>query len=271
MTAGQVLGTWEPAAAIGPLLGAGVYLACARGRRWPAQRTAFWLAGMAALFVAAGSGLDAYDDRLLSIHMLQHLVLTLVAAPLIAAGAPVRLALRVLAPPGRRALGRLLHHPLVQAIGAPPVAFAIFAGVTVVTHETGFYDLAVRNDAVHALEHVLFLTSALIFWAPLIGVDPIPRAPGFFGRTVLLLLGMIVMSVVAVRLVDASSVRYPSYLAPARELGVSALADQRSAGALMWVGGTLVMGALLVVIGWLALEREERRAVAAERRAEARG
>jgi cytochrome c oxidase assembly factor CtaG len=77
------------------------------------------------------------------------------------------------------------------------------------------------------------------------------------------------MSIVGVGLVDAGSARYEAYLAPARELGVSALADQRTAGAIMWVDGALVGAVLVILLGWLALEREERRAQLAERRAEA--
>jgi putative copper resistance protein D len=269
VSAGHVLGTWEPAAAVGPLLAALVYVCAARGRGWPLHRTLFWLSGTAALFVAAGSGLDVYDDQLLSIHMVQHLVLTMVAAPLLAAGAPIRLALRASGRSGRRTIGRLLHHRIVHTLGWPPVALAIFAGVMIGTHTAGFYDLALRHESVHALDHMLYLSSALLFWIPLIGVDPVPRAPGFVGRTVMVLLAMTSMSIVGVGLVDAGSVRYEAYLAPARQLGVSALADQRTAGAIMWVGGALVGAVLVILLGWLALEREERRAQLAERRAEA--
>jgi putative membrane protein len=136
--------------------------------------------------------------------------------------------------------------------------------VMVGTHFSGLYDAAVRDQSLHALEHLLYLGAGVLFWAPLVGADPTPQPLSPASRVLYLLLAMPPMALVGVALVSSAEVRYPAYLEPARELGVSALADQHAAGMIMWAGGTAVLGAAVLVLGWDALRREERRVVARE-------
>jgi putative membrane protein len=235
-------------AALGPALLALGYAWAARRTPWPWRRTAAFATGC----VALGGALAASDARLSS-HMAEHLALTMVAPPLLLMGAPLRLALRTLPAGGpRRAAGRALHalRPLVF----PPVAFALFATTILATHLTPFFDAAVRHPGLHVLEHVLYLTTALLFWAPVVGADPLPRL-GWLGRTLMLLGSMPAMSVVGVLLEQATTPRYSSY---------PSLADQRTAGALMWVGSSAIAAVFTLVLGWQALAHEERQQRARE-------
>ena len=106
--------------------------------------------GALALAVALWPALDAAADRRLTAHMGEHLLLGLVAPALLALGAPVRLALGGLPPPGRRAVGRALHHPVVRALTRAPVATALVVGATVVVHLPGAVDAGERSAALHA-------------------------------------------------------------------------------------------------------------------------
>jgi putative copper resistance protein D len=269
-----VLDTWwiDPGLSLALLASAAVYVEgvrrCARGRRaerrWPRQHTAAFLGGLAAIAIALESGLDGYAEDLLSIHMVQHLMLILVAAPLLLAGAPLTLALRALAPAPRRALAGVLRGRVVGALSHPATGVAALGVVMFSTHLTALFELALTHPVIHVGEHMLYLGSGLLFWSVLIAPGPRRRRLDGLGEVVYLLLGMPLMSVVGVILETDGSPRYHAYIAPARRLGVSALGDQRLAGALMWVAGTLVMGVVALTVAWRSILAEERRAVARE-------
>ena len=228
---------------IGPLVfvaavGAAYAVGVRRARRWPAARSLAFAAGVLVLGVALLAPLDGS----LSGHMAQHLLLGVVAPLLLAAGAPVRLAL---AASRRRAWVRALHRlPLRPAVG-----WAAFTAVMLATHFTGLYELAVRDPFVHALEHLAYLSAGLLFWAPLLAVDPLPRPPGPAARFVWLLAAMPPMGLVGAKLLQPTAA-YPSY---------PDLADQRTAAGVMWGAGSLLMSAALVAIVFSALLREEAR------------
>jgi putative membrane protein len=117
------------------------------------------------------------------------------------------------------------------------------------THFTGLYELAVRDPFVHALEHLAYLLAGLLFWAPLLAVDPLPHPPGPAARFAWLLAAMPPMGLVGAKLLRAT-VAYPSY---------PSLSDQRTAAGVMWGAGSLLMAAALVAIVFSALLREETR------------
>ncbi|HWC28349.1 MAG TPA: cytochrome c oxidase assembly protein, partial [Solirubrobacteraceae bacterium] len=154
-----------------------------RGRRWPIARSLAFAGGLLAVLVALASGLDARADVELSTHMLQHLLITTVAAPLLVAGAPLSLALQAARGSTRRALAELVRSRAVRLLTAAPVAFAAFAAATLGTHLTGFYDAALRVPLLHAGEHLLYLATAVLFWLPLIGANPVPQLRSWAGRT----------------------------------------------------------------------------------------
>jgi len=266
---GDLLGGWRPDP--GLLASAAVALVAygwgvRRAARWPAARAGAFALGVGAVLLALASGIDAWAERLLSVHMVQHLLLTLVAAPLLVAGAPLALALRALPRGGGRALARALRSPVVRVVAHPLVAWALLPALVLASHLTPLYEEALHHPLVHAAEHAAYLGAALLFWLPVLGAEPLPHRPGAVGRLLYLLLAMPAMAAAGVVLTLDERVRYPSYLAPARALGVDALADQRAAGTIMWVAGSALAAALTVLAAWLALLAEERRAVAREAR-----
>jgi cytochrome c oxidase assembly factor CtaG len=224
-----------------------------------AREAAFLAGGLAVLVVALLPPFDAVADRRLTVHMVQHLLIVFVAAPLIVAGAPVRLALRTLPRDGRDALVRLLHSRFARTLGHPVVAWSVFAAVMLGTHVPAFYDLALRVPAVHAGEHALYLWAALVFWAPLIAVDPVAHRLSSIGAVLYMLTAMVPMTLVGVWLLTAESVVYPHYAAYG-----NALADQHSGGVVMWLAGGLLLIAATLICVWAAMLREERHARARE-------
>jgi cytochrome c oxidase assembly factor CtaG len=220
--------------------------------RWPWARTALWATGVLALAFALSPPMDAWADVRLSAHMVQHLLLTLVAAPLLVAGAPIRLWLRGLGSGGRRRLARALHSWAARVLARPATGWAAFTAVMVGAHLTGVYDLALRHPAVHAAEHIAFLGSALLFWAPLVGADPLPGRVGSVGRVAWLLAAMPPMGLIGALLLSGPA-RYAAYAGP------GAAADQRTAAAVMWGIGSLVMAGATVALVFAALLAEERR------------
>jgi putative membrane protein len=219
------------------------------------SRIALLGAGVAVLVAAVLPPFDAVADRQLSVHMVQHLLIIFVAAPLIVAGAPVRLALRLLPRGGRDALVRFLHGRVARVLGHPLVAWSLFAAVMLGTHVPAFYDLALRVPAVHAAEHALYLWAALVFWPPVIAVDPVPHRLSAPAGVVYMLTAMIPMTVVAVWLLTADGVIYDHY---------SSLSDQRSGAVIMWLGGDVLMIVVTLAVVWVAMLREEARQRARE-------
>ncbi|HEY7970563.1 MAG TPA: cytochrome c oxidase assembly protein, partial [Candidatus Limnocylindrales bacterium] len=141
----------------------------------PRRRTVCFLLGLAAVAVALMSGIDTYDTTLFSIHMVQHLLLTLLAAPLIVLGAPITLLLRASTPHVRhRVILPILHSRVLRAITFPVVTWVLFAATMWWTHFSAIFNASLENPAIHDLEHALYLTVGLLFWWPAIGLDPSP-------------------------------------------------------------------------------------------------
>ncbi len=236
--------------------------------RWPARRTVAFLVGLVVLAAALGSGLAFRAEALLSAHVVEHLLVTMVAAPLLVAGAPVALALRALHGAPHARLAQAVRSRAAQWVTRPAVAWTLFAVVTLATHVPVVYEAALRSAPLHAVEHIVLLATAVLFWLPLLGTNPVRHRLSALGAVPYLLVAMVPMTLVGVALVSWTSVLYPAHVAAGRELEVSALADQGSAGAIMWLGGSLVLVVAVVGLGMRALLREERRAVARERYAD---
>ena len=236
----------------------------------PVLRTAAFLGGLAAIAIALQSGIERYDTTLFSVHMVQHLLLMLVAAPLIALAAPVTQLLRASSPAARtRWLLPVLHSTPVAAIGHPIVAWLTFTVVLWATHFSPLFDLALEDRGVHELEHGLYLIASLLFWWPVVGADPARRRLPYPVRALYLLLQLPVNSFLGMAILFAPAALYHHYATLGSPYGITALADQQTAGGIMWLAGDVafIVALLALVAAWM--RHEERDAPAAERRADA--
>lgn len=234
----------------------------------PRRRTVTFVLGLAAIAVALLSGIDRYDTTLFSVHMVQHILLALVAAPLLVLSAPITLLLRVASPETRRRwILPVLHSRAVRIVAFPVVGWLAFAVVMWLAHFSPLFDAALEDPLIHELEHALFLGSALLFWWPAVGVDPAPWRMSHPVRIAHLFLQMTQNTFLAVVLLNAGGVLYPHYASLARSWGPTALDDQRLAAGLMWLFGDLIfIGAIMAtVVLWLRFETVD--APRADRRA----
>jgi putative copper resistance protein D len=226
-------------------------------------RIAAWFAGLAAIWLALQSPIERYDTTLFSVHMVQHVLLTLVAPPLLALGAPITLLLRT-ARPGtrRRVLLPILHSWPIRALTFPVVTWLLFAFVMWGTHFSPVFNASLEEPFVHQLEHAAYLVAGCLFWWPVIGLDPSPWRMSEPVRVLYTFLQMPQNSFLGLAIVSATAPLYPHYATLPRDWGPSALVDQQMAGAVMWVGGDLIfLAALLgVVLGWMRRETRETQA-----------
>jgi putative membrane protein len=254
---------------VGAAASAALY-ACATRRlssRWPVRRTAAFMAGVACGVIALQSGIGTFDDRLLSVHMVQHMLLLMVAPLLILSGRPVILALRALPARRRPGLARALDR--LRPLTGPAPCILAFSLVLVLTHLPAFYDATLRQPALHEAEHALYLFAGLLLWWPILDGDPVPaHRLGGLGRLLYMLAAMPAMALVGAYLNRHPSLVYPAYGPPAKALGISAVVDQQQAGAIMWVAGSLIMASVGLWAAISALIAEERRQQARDARAQ---
>jgi putative copper resistance protein D len=264
----DALAAWalSPAPVVGVVVAAAGYASAGRalvrgprGAPWPALRTAAFGGGLLVVLVATCGPPDAFAEVSFTAHMVQHLLLQLLAAPLLVLGMPVTLLLR--ADPRwlpRRRLGRALRSPAVRVVCLPAVTFAAFAALLVGSHLPAVYDLTLRNETVHQAEHALYLATACLFWWTAMGLDPAPGRLSHPTRLLYQLLIMPVMTFLGVAIAGANRILYPHYNDNPPPWGVSALRDQQTAGTLMWISGMVVIPPLLVLVLLRWLDQEER-------------
>ena len=222
----------------------------------PTWRSAAFLTGLVVLAVALTSPIEAYEGELFSVHMLQHMLLELVAAPLLLLGAPATLALRAASPSVRGRLLTVLHSRAVAVVSFPVLAWILFAAVNWGWHFSRLYNDALEIGWLHDLQHLTFLGAALLFWWPVVGADPSRWRLPHPVRLFYLFLAMPQNSFLGIALMSAPTALYPHYLTNLRTWGPSPAVDQSVGGMLMWVGGDVVfllaMG--LVVAAWVRAE-----------------
>jgi cytochrome c oxidase assembly factor CtaG len=222
--------------------------------RWPITRPAAFLGGLAAIFVALASPIEPFAAMLLQVHMVQHLLLMMVAPPLLWLGAPMFPLLRGLPQPVRTYwVAPLFRSPrlrhLCERLTHPRWALPLYVAATWIWHVPAVYELALRSDGWHYLQHACFLGTALLFWYPV--VRPYPARPRWSRWLLLpyLFLADVQNTVLSALLTFADRGLYPYYAQVPRLNGLSALADQEAAGVIMWVPGSIVFLVPLFVIG----------------------
>ena len=220
----------------------------------PRNRTVAFLGGMAALAFALISGIERYDTSLFSIHMVQHILLMLVAAPLIAMSAPITLILRLSSPNTRRRwILPFLNSRAIRFLTFPVVDWILFASVMWTSHFSALFNAALEDPLVHYFEHALFLTSALLFWWPAVGQDPAPWRLSHPARIVHVFMQMTQNTFLAVVLLNVPTPLYPHYLTLIRSWGPSVMDDQHWAAGIMWLTGDLIFltAIMVLVAGWM--------------------
>lgn len=252
---------WTPWLLAGTLLSAFVYwrgwriLRRRDPRRWSGGRLAAFLGGLAAIYIALASPIEPFAYFYLQVHMVQHLLLTMVAPPLFWLGAPLFPVLRGLPQPIRIhwAAPCLRSRPLrttLTRVIQPLPALAIFTAVTWLWHIPALYDLAMRSPGWHYVQHVCLLGAGLVFWHPVIRPYPSRPAWSMWWLPPYLILADVQNTILSALLTFSGRVLYAHYESVPR-LGYStALDDQAAAGVLMWVPGSV---AFLLPLFWIGL------------------
>ncbi|WP_127501552.1 cytochrome c oxidase assembly protein [Actinoplanes solisilvae] len=266
------------------LYGYGVYRLRQRGDHWPVGRTvAFVAGGLGSIAAVTITGIEAYDTTLLSVHMVQHMVLSMVGPIFLALGAPVTLALRTLPSAPRNKLLALLHSRAAKVLTFPLVAFGIFVANPFVLYFTGLYEQTLLHSWLHEFIHVHFIVTGCLFFWPLLGLDPLPGRWPYPGRALLMVLSVPFHTVLGLTIMQSPTLLAGDYY---RNLGLSwtdPVADQVTAGGILWAGGEIVSVTMLgiLIVQWVrqserearridrALDRQEAEEAAAQARSDA--
>jgi putative membrane protein len=211
----------------------------------PDWRVISFSLGLFLIWMAVGSPLAALDEQMLTVHMIQHLLLMTFAAPLILLGLPLKPLLHGLPQQFEQSIvAPLFHRPLLKrfgrVIGRPAFSWLAATATLVGWHVPAIFTLALQSGAWHLFEQATFLVAGLLFWWPV--VQPWPNAPAEPRWSILLYLFLATLpcDILSAFLVFSERVAYPVYLSASRQSGLSVLADQQCAGALMWTCITIV-------------------------------
>ncbi len=254
--------SWEPGVVLGLLLAAALYARGAR-RLWgrpgehgaSARHVASFYGGLGAVAVALVSPLDALSATLFSAHMVQHLSLMIVAAPLLVYASPALPLVLGLPRALRRGLVGL-NAPVLKAswraVTRPLVVLGLNVAALWAWHLPGLYQAALRTEAVHVAEHVTFLATALLFWSLVLSTARRTRL-GYAQAVAYVFAISLQSAALGALLTFASTVLYPVHAPGAALWGVGALEDQQLAGAIMWIPGGGVYLLAMAVLLWRLL------------------
>jgi putative membrane protein len=289
--------TLEPGVLLGLALSGLIYLRGVRslwshagvGRGLTRRQTAAFAGGWLALFIALVSPLDSLSAGLFSAHMLQHSLLTLAAAPLIVLGTPPavlawgiphRLRLKIAAQvapllrriqghnppkrgrqngsqPGQSQAGNFARVSPLKWLQSPLLAWSLHAFALWIWHAPGFFQAALDSELIHALEHLSFFGTALLFWGVLLRPSA-EREIGLGVRLFALFTMALQGGLLGALLTFAPQPWYPGQSGAAASWVLTPLEDQQFAGALMWVpSGTIYLVAVLLLLGARLLAMEE--------------
>lgn len=220
-------------------------------------RALMFYAGLLTILVALASPIETLATQLLWAHMIEHLLLLLVAAPLIVLSAPWMSLWRPLPLGPRRAVAKIVVRSpylapiraIARALGRPLGAWLAFCINLVFWHLPVMYDLTLRNTSAHVLEHITFLLFGIVFWAQVIPSPPLRTSLSYQGRIAYVAAAIIPNVGVSMFLAFSRAPLYAPYAGLGhRPGGISALADQQIAAGIMWSAGDLPFG---IAIAWL--------------------
>lgn len=247
-----------------------------RGDAWPVGRTIGWLAGCAVLLIATSSGIGRYGPAMFSVHMGEHMLLAMLVPILLVLGAPVTLALRALRPAGRSAppgprewLLAGVHSPAARWLTHPLVTLPLFVGSYYALYFSELFPAALPEHGAHLLMNAHFVLTGLLFFWPIIGIDPSPRRLPPVARLAVVLVSVPFHAFFGVAMMSSSTVIGGEfYRALALPWVPDALADQRLGGGLAWASGELPLLLVVVVLLIQWSRHDERSARRDDRRAE---
>jgi putative membrane protein len=242
----------HPSVAIGvALLAATYYFACRICGRRPSRRQLMWFALALTMILFAHTELDELaDDRIFAMHMLQHLLQTLVIPPLLLLGTPGWIIRPLILSRPVKPVARLLTNPLV--------AFILFSAVFVTAHFPAIFDHMCRDENFHIALHLMFMSSGVVLWWPIL--SPLPELPrlAYPAQILYLFLLMIPMTAVAAPITLATHVIYPWYAEGAHGWALKPLDDQVLGGLLMWIGQGTYLMFIFTFIFYRWSERDDR-------------
>ncbi len=228
-------------------------------------RLASYLSGLAVLGLALMSPIDVLGGQLFYMHMIQHLLMVMLAPPLLLLANPFPLLLWGLPPRGRAVVagwftpGALVRQTL-RLLTPPGLAWLLFIGFFLGWHDPNAYNAALYSDTVHDLEHVTFFGSAMLYWWHVIGAGP--RLHGHFSRSAkiaFLLVTVPVNMAAGITIAFATEPLYTYYTTVPRFFGISVMNDQMLSGIIMWIPGSMmyIIAALVLIAGLVQREAEK--------------
>ncbi len=228
------------------------------------KRLAAYWGGLVTLAIALMSPIDPLGGQLFFMHMIQHLLTIMVAAPLLWLGAPFPFLLWGMPPRLRRMVGgqfarAAVTRNLVYTLTQPSYVWMSFIFFYVGWHDPNLYSLALRRSWIHDIEHITFFATAMLLWWQVIGAGPRLHRVPIWGRIAMLITLVPVNMVIGIVIANASEVIYAYYNSVPRIWGFSALEDQMLAGVIMWIPGSmmLLLGVVLLLAGALRTTDED--------------
>jgi cytochrome c oxidase assembly factor CtaG len=242
------------------LLGVARYQRAA-GAPWSRKRTASFLGALVVILVATESVVAVYDMTLFTSHMVQHLLLIMVAAALIAMSAPLELALATIPGAPGRWLNEAAGSKFGEILGHPITGLLLYAIFIPATHLTSLFNLMLTHMWVHHLEQFGFLVVGYLFWRPVVAIEPTrhPLQPGL--RLVYLALAVPIDTFTGLALAMSGHEMFHAYTTQTRTWGGSLIGDLHAGGAVMWIGGDFLMLLAMIPVAVEWMRDEERKAI----------
>ncbi|MEV5203492.1 cytochrome c oxidase assembly protein [Streptomyces sp. NPDC053720] len=272
----------DPFFLVGCLLGIGLYAYAVlrlrrRGDSWPVGRTVFFVVGVLSIALVMCTRLNDYGMVMFSVHMVQHMVISMLSPILLLLGAPVTLALRALPVAGRGRTGlrelllKLLHSRYMKIITHPVFTIPLFIASLYGLYFTPIFDFLMGSKTGHIAMMVHFLAVGLVFFWPIMGVDPGPHRPGYVMRMLELFAGMPFHAFFGIALMMATTPMVETYENPPASLGVDALSDQGWAGGIAWAFSEIPSVLVLIALVFQWYRSEQRTAKRSDRAADRDG
>ncbi|MBE4739179.1 cytochrome c oxidase assembly protein [Streptomyces caniscabiei] len=259
------------------LYGWGVVRLVRRGDKWPVGRTVAFVVGVLLVMLVTCTGLNDYGMVMFSVHMVQHMVISMLAPIVLLLGAPVTMALRALPVAGKGRTGprelllMFLHSWYMKIVTHPAFTIPMFIASLYGLYFTPLFDFLMGSTPGHIVMMTHFLLVGLFFFWPIMGVDPGPHRPGYLMRMLELFAGMPFHAFFGIALMMASAPMVKTYENPPASLGIDALADQNAAGGIAWAFSEIPSVLVLLALLFQWYNSEQRQARRSDRAADRDG